>query len=116
MNRAAKICIVTLIGRLWDAVLVTDDGFGAFMCKKCTQSHRFGLGRVGEWGGIPLGGEGGSYNPCTSAWRLHPTQPSWVHISAYGLRDNVCELQAAVSLYLSYTCNQLLTFMETFRP
>ena len=58
MNRAAKISAVTQIGRLWDAILVTDDGFGARMCKKCAQSHRFGLGSGGG-GGIPLGGGGG---------------------------------------------------------
>ena len=52
MNRAAKISAVTQIGRLWDAILVTDDGFGALMCKKCAQSHRFGLGSG-------LGGGGG---------------------------------------------------------
>ena len=60
MNRAATISAVTQIGRLWDAILVTDDGFGARMCKKCAQSHRFGLGSGGG-GGIPLGG-GGSAN------------------------------------------------------
>ena len=38
----------------WDAILVTVVAFGALMWKKCAQSHRFGLGRVG--GGIPLGG------------------------------------------------------------
>ena len=58
MNRAAKISAVTRIGCLWDATLVTDDGFGARMCKKCVQSHRFGLGS--EWGGG--GGRGGSAN------------------------------------------------------
>ena len=58
MNRAAKISAVTRIGCLWDATLVTDDGFGARMCKKCVQSHRFGLGS--EWGGG--GGSGGSAN------------------------------------------------------
>ena len=59
MNRAGKISAVTRIGRLWDAILVTDDGFGARMCKKCAQSHRFGLlGWVGGGGGIPLGGGG----------------------------------------------------------
>ena len=55
MNPAGKNCTVTRIGRLWDAILVTDDGFGALMCKKCAQSHRLGLGRgwVGgyHWGG-----------------------------------------------------------------
>ena len=55
MNRAAKISAVTRIGCLWDATLVTDDGFGARMCKKCVQSHRFGLGS--EWG--RGGGRGG---------------------------------------------------------
>ena len=56
MNRAAKTSAVTQIGRVWDAILVTDDGFGARMCKKCAQSHRFGLGS--GWGGVPLGGGG----------------------------------------------------------
>ena len=57
MNRAGKNCTVTRIGRLWDAILVTDDGFGALMCQKCAQSQI----RLGEWaggGGIPLGGGG----------------------------------------------------------
>ena len=34
----------------WDAILVTVVAFGALMWKKCAQSHRFGLGRVG--GGV----------------------------------------------------------------
>ena len=38
---------VTRIGRLWDAILVTGNGFGALMCKQCAQSR--------GWGGIPLG-------------------------------------------------------------
>ena len=59
MNRAAKISAVTQILRLWDAILVTDDGLGARMCKKCAQSHRFGLGSGWGGGGIPLGGVGG---------------------------------------------------------
>ena len=42
-----KNCTVTRIGRLWDAILVTDDGFGALMCQKCVQSQI----RLGEWGG-----------------------------------------------------------------
>ena len=58
MNRAAKIGAVTQIGRLWDAILVTDDGLGARMCKKCAQSHRLGLGSGWGGGGIPLGGGG----------------------------------------------------------
>ena len=49
MNLAGKICTVTRIGRLWDAILVTDDGSGALMCKQFAQSHRFGIGGgVGE--------------------------------------------------------------------
>ena len=32
----------------WDAILVTVVAFGALMWKKCAQSHRFGLGRVGN--------------------------------------------------------------------
>ena len=56
MNRAGKISAVTRIGRLWDAILVTDDGFGARMCKKCAQSHRFGLGRGWVGGGDTIGG------------------------------------------------------------
>ena len=52
MNPAAKNCTVTRIGRLWDAILVTDDGFGALMCQKCVQSQI----RLGEWAG---GGGGG---------------------------------------------------------
>ena len=52
MNRASKICTVTRIGRLWDAILGTDDGFGALMCKKCAQSHR------GWVGGDTIGGVG----------------------------------------------------------
>ena len=55
MNRAAKISAVTQIGRLWDAILVTDDGFGARMCKKCAQSHRFGLGSGLGGGGVAVG-------------------------------------------------------------
>ena len=38
----------------WDAILVTVVAFGALMWKKCAQSHRFGLGRVG--GGDTIGG------------------------------------------------------------
>ena len=45
----------------WDAILVTVVAFGTLSWKRCAQSHRFGLGRVGGWGGIPLGG-GGSAN------------------------------------------------------
>ena len=63
MNRASNICTVTRIGRLWDAILVTDDGFGALMCKKCAQPHRLGLRRGcggGGWGGDTI--EGGSAN------------------------------------------------------
>ena len=58
MNPAGKNCTVTRIGRLWDAILVTDDGFGALMCQQCAQSQI----RLGEWGGgggIPFGGGGG---------------------------------------------------------
>ena len=47
MNPAGKNCTVTRIGRLWDAILVTDDGFGALMCQQCAQSQI----RLGEWGG-----------------------------------------------------------------
>ena len=54
-----KNCTVTRIGRLWDAILVTDDGFGALMCQKCVQSQI----RLGEWGGggggDTIGGGGG---------------------------------------------------------
>ena len=49
-TRACKMCAVTRIGGLWDAILVTVDGFGALVRKKCARSHRFGAG------GIPLGG------------------------------------------------------------
>ena len=56
MNPAGKNCTVTRIGRLWDAILVTDDGFGALMCQKCAQSQI----RLGEWagggGGDTIGG------------------------------------------------------------
>ena len=56
MNPAGKNCTVTRIGRLWDAILVTDDGFGALMCQKCAQSQI----RLGEWGGgDTIGGGGG---------------------------------------------------------
>ena len=67
MNRAAKISAVTQIGRVWDAILVTDDGFGARMCKKCAQSHRFGLGSgwVGRGGGDTIGEGGGGGEPRT---------------------------------------------------
>ena len=37
---------------------MTDDGFGALMCKKCVQSHRFGLGRGWVGGGDTIGGRG----------------------------------------------------------
>ena len=60
MNPAAKNCTVTRIGRLWDAILVTDDGFGALMCQKCVQSQI----RLGEWGrgaGRSANREPGSY-------------------------------------------------------
>ena len=51
---------VTRMGRLWDAILVTDDGFGALMCNKCAQSRRFGLGSGGDGGDtIARGGGGG---------------------------------------------------------
>ena len=53
MNPAGKNCTVTRIGRLWDAILVTDDGFGAL--QKCAQSQI----RLGEWGGWEGGGVGG---------------------------------------------------------
>ena len=46
MNPAGKNCTVTRTGRLWDAILVTDDGFGALMCQKRAQSQI----RLGEWG------------------------------------------------------------------
>ena len=46
MNPAGKNCTVTRIGRLWDAILVTDDGFGALICQKCESQIR-----LGEWGG-----------------------------------------------------------------
>ena len=61
MNPAAKNCTVTRIGRLWDAILVTDDGFGALMCQKCVQSQI----RLGEWagGGGSANREPGSYDP-----------------------------------------------------
>ena len=49
MNRASKICTVTRIGRLCDAILVTDDGFGP-SCVKVTQ-NRLGEGWVGRGGG-----------------------------------------------------------------
>ena len=50
VNRAGKISAV-----LWDAILVTDDGFGACMCKNCAKSHRFGLGLGRGWGGGGVG-------------------------------------------------------------
>ena len=50
-----KNCTVTRIGRLCDAILVTDDGFGALMCQKCAQSQAGG-------GGDTIGGGGGSAN------------------------------------------------------
>ena len=54
MNPAGKKCTVTRIGRLWDAILVTDDGFGTLMCQKCAQSQI----RLGEWaGGYHWGGD-----------------------------------------------------------
>ena len=56
MNPAGKNCTVTRTGRLWDAILVTDDGFGALMCQKRAQSQI----RLGEWGGgDTIGGGGG---------------------------------------------------------
>ena len=67
MNRAAK----TSAGRLWDAILVTDDGFGARMGKKCAQSHRFGLGS-GWVGGIPLGGGGGGGRRTENRDHIYP--------------------------------------------
>ena len=65
VNRAGRICTVTRIGRLWDAILVTDAGLRP-SCEKCAQSHRFGL-RSGRVGGIPLGGGwgGGVGEPTT---------------------------------------------------
>ena len=42
----------------WDAILVTVVAFGALMWKKCAQSHRFGLGRVGVGDTIGGGGVG----------------------------------------------------------
>ena len=73
VNRVAKISAVTR--RLWDAILVTDDGFGARMCKKCAQSHRFGLGS--GWGG---GGDtiwGGIIHGCAPAGPPPPLPPPW---------------------------------------
>ena len=51
------MCTVTRIGASWNAILVTVVAFGALMWKKCAQSHRFGLGRVGV--GDTIGGGGG---------------------------------------------------------
>ena len=45
----------------WDAILVTVVAFGALMWKKCAQSHRFGLGRVG--GGDTIGGGSANREP-----------------------------------------------------
>ena len=62
MNPAGKNCTVTRIGRLWDAILVTDDGFGALMCQKCVQSQI----RLGEWGkgeGDTIGGGSANREP-----------------------------------------------------
>ena len=60
MNRAGEICTVTRIGRLWDAILVTNDGFGVLMCKKvCAAVTQI---RLGEWvsaAGDTIGGGGG---------------------------------------------------------
>ena len=49
MNRAGKISAVTRIGRLWDVILVTDDGFGARMCRGVGGGgDTIGGGGVGE--------------------------------------------------------------------
>ena len=58
-------CTVARIGQVWEEILVTVDGFGAAICKKCTQST--GIWSVLEpgrgGGGIPYGrGGGGSVN------------------------------------------------------
>ena len=63
MNRASKICTVTRIGRLWDAILVTDDGFGALMCKKVCAVTQTRLGEGVGGGGIPLGGGSANREP-----------------------------------------------------
>ena len=56
MNPAGKNCTVTRIGRLWDAILVTDDGFGALVCHSAWGVGAGGGGRYHWGGGIPLGG------------------------------------------------------------
>ena len=66
----------------WDTILVTVVAFGALMWKKCAQSHRFGLGRVG--GGIALGG-GGVGEPRTGIIYSPPcgtvlTTPSGIYV------------------------------------
>ena len=74
-----------------------NDGFGARMCKKCAQSHRFGLGSgwVGG-GGIPLGG-GGVGEPTTGI----------MYIRTY-IRQNYAIIPAKV--YVLYTAFKRLMF------
>ena len=50
-----KNCTVTRIGRLWNAILVTDD---AHVPKVCTVTDSAGGVGQGGGGGIPLGGIG----------------------------------------------------------
>ena len=56
MNRAGKISAVTRIGRLWDVILVADDGFGVRMRKKVCVVTQI---RLGAWGGGGTIGGGG---------------------------------------------------------
>ena len=44
-------CTVTKIGCVWEEILVTVDGIGAAIRKKCALSQGFGLSGPGEQGG-----------------------------------------------------------------
>ena len=106
VNRASKICTVTRVGRLfWDAILVTDDGFGALLCKKCAQSHE-----SGGWGDT-IGWRGGrrtenrdhiqAQHKCdvvnASSWRPGPVFRVWA------FDQEVCLGEDQVWIWLLYT-------------
>ena len=92
MNRASKICTVTRIGRLWDAILVTEDGFGALMCKKVCAVTQTRLGE-GVGGGDTIGGGVGE-----------PRTTTVLYIYIY--------LSLDISIYL-HICTSSIIYPET---
>ena len=115
MNPAAKNCTVTRIGRLWDAILVTDDGFGALMCQKCVQSQI----RLGEWGG---GGGSANREPGSYIYIYGGTCKSKLPLHSAFLKDmrelhsSFCSLKASMRSNGGKAFSEALRGCDLWRP